>query len=137
MKPIKIISHPLILITAFSFILISGEHLGGFYLLHILLGLSHGAIHSVLAVAGIGIICFSYYRYKREFTYLIGPVLDIAGAMLMMLSLFLFFYRDKSQYNYSTFYQLVPQITLAVFMIVMFCFLITSVIRIRQVSANI
>ena len=39
MKKIKIITHPVTLILCFFLILISGEHLGGFYLLYILLGL--------------------------------------------------------------------------------------------------
>ncbi|MEO6729817.1 MAG: hypothetical protein ABIN01_01275 [Ferruginibacter sp.] len=115
MKAIKILSHPFVLVICFLMILISGQHLGGFYLLYILLGLSHGAIHSLLAIAGVGVLLFSNYKYKRAFVYLIEPILNISGVILLSLSLFLFFYNDKQQYNYSTLYQTVPLITIAIF----------------------
>lgn len=50
MKMIKLFTHPVVIIIAFLLILINGEHLGGFYLLYILLGLPHGAVHSLLAI---------------------------------------------------------------------------------------
>ena len=134
MKAINIISHPLILIIAFSLIIISGQHLGGVYLLYILLALPHAGIHAVLAVSGICILIFSNYKFKRSFTYLIEPLLNIGGVILLILSLFFFFLSDSSQYNDSTFYQLFPQISLAVFAILAIIFLINNLIKIRQVA---
>ena len=134
MKAINTISHPLILIIAFSLILISGQHLGGVYLLYILLALPQGSIHAVLAVSGICILIFSNYKYKGSFTYLIEPLLNIAGVILLILSLFFFFQRDSRHYNDSTFYQLFPQVSLAVFVILAIIFLINNLVKIRQVA---
>ena len=41
------------LITSFLLIIISGEHLGGFYALYLLLALFYGGIHSLLGLSGI------------------------------------------------------------------------------------
>ena len=134
MKTIKVISHPITLIICFSLVLISGEHLGGFYLLYILLGLPHAAIHSLLAVGGITILLFANYKYKREFSYLIEPILNITGVIFLSLSLILFFYNDKSQYNYSTFYQTIPQLSLALFGIVIVSSLISNFLKLRKAT---
>ena len=115
MKMIKLFTHPVVIIIAFLLILISGEHLGGFYLLYILLGLPHGAVHSLLAIVGIGLLFFTNYKYQQQFIFNIEPVLNIMGLIMLMLSLFLFFYNDKNHYNYGTFYQTIPVILLVVF----------------------
>ncbi len=128
MKTIKIISHPITLISCFLLVLISGQHLGGFYLLYILLGLPHGAIHSILAIAGIAIILFSNYKYKREFNYLIEPILNMAGVSMLSFSLLVFFVNDEERYNYSTFDQTVPVISLILFGIVALCFSLNNLI---------
>lgn len=135
MKTIKIISHPVTLITCFLLVLISGQHLGGFYLLYILLGLPHGAIHSILATAGIAIILFSSYKYKREFNYLIEPILNMTGVTMLSFSLLVFFVNDKERYNYSTFDQTVPVISLILFGIVALSFSLYNLISLfRRVT---
>jgi hypothetical protein len=134
MKAIKFITHPVTLIICFSFVLISGEHLGGFYLLYILLGLPHGAIHSLLAVGGISLLLFCNMKFKREFNQLAEPVLNIIGVLLLSSSLFLFFYRDSDHYNYATFYQTVPQISLAVFAVLIVSFLINNLYKLRHAA---
>ena len=137
MKAIKIITHPLSLIISFLLILISGEHLGAFYLLYILLALPHGGIHSLLAVAGIAIILFCNYKYKMDFKYLIEPLLNILGATLLILSISLFFYNDKDHYNYSTFYQILPMISLVVFALLITGFLIKNILKLRLTSKHL
>ena len=70
MKMIKLFTHPVVIIIAFLLILISGEHLGGFYLLYILLGLSHGAVHSLLAIDGMA-YCFLLIINTNSSSFLI------------------------------------------------------------------
>jgi len=120
------------LIICFLLILISGEHLGGFYLLYILLGLPHGAIHSILAVIGVALLLFSNHRYQREFKYLTEPFLNIVGVILLALSLILFFFKDSHHYNYSTFYQTMPQISIGVFALLIVSFLVSNLIKLRH-----
>jgi hypothetical protein len=136
MKNFKIITHPATIIVCFLLVLISGENWGGFFLMYILLGLPHGAIHSILAVTGIGILLFSYLKYKMQFIYMAESVLNIFGALLLFLSLFLFFYRDKDNYNIATFYQTVPLIIMSVFGLLLVIFLANNFINLfRKVAA--
>jgi len=137
MKMIKLFTHPVVIIIAFLLILISGEHLGGFYLLYILLGLPHGAVHSLLAIVGIGLLFFTNYKYQQQFIFNIEPVLNIMGGIMILLSLFLFFYNDKSHYNYGTFYQTIPVILLSIFSLSVagFLFYNFSKIKFRQMAS--
>ena len=80
MKTFNILTHPLLLITSFLFILISGEHLGGFYLMYILIALPHGGIHSLLALTGIVLLVCSYSKYKSTNKIFLIPTLDILGV---------------------------------------------------------
>ena len=132
MKTFNILTHPLLLITSFLFILISGEHLGGFYLMYILIALPHGGIHSLLALTGIVLLVCSYSKYKSANKIFLIPTLDILGVSCMAFSLFFFFHRDKRGYNDGTFEQLVPQITLVLFSLLSLLFIIKNVARISK-----
>jgi len=129
MKAIKIITHPVLLILSFLFLLISGQHLGGFYLLYLLLALPHGGVHALLAVAGILLLLFNYVKFRRENKYIIEAILNFIGAGCLVFSLFLFFYNDKQGYNSATFEQLAPQITLILFGVLTITFLINNIVR--------
>jgi len=129
MKAIKIITHPVLLILSFLFILISGQHLGGFYLLYLLFALPHGGIHALVALVGILTLIFTYIKFNRENKYIIEAIINIAGAACLVVSLFLFFYNDRSGYNAGTFEQLMPQITLVLFGLLVIAFALFNVVR--------
>jgi hypothetical protein len=137
MKTIRFLFHPYALIISFLLILISGQHLGGFYALYILLGLPYGALHSLIGVAGILILVITYKKYKSVKVYAIRYVGNLVGASLLILSLFLFFYRDTSNYNIGTFYQTVPQVMLFVFSIVLLGFIVTNLSAVFKIPRNI
>jgi hypothetical protein len=126
MKTIKFLFHPYTLVTGFLVIIISGEHLGGFYALYILLGLPHGALHSIIGVIGMLTLIITRQKYKDVKVYAVRYLANIVGVLLLFLSLFCFFYRDKSNYNVGTFYQTVPQIMLTFFSIISLGFIITN-----------
>jgi hypothetical protein len=132
MKPINMLGNPAVLITVFCLILISGEHWGGFYLMYILLGLPHGAVHSIIAVAAIALLLFSHYKYKSAFTNIAESMLNIAGVVFLCLSLFFFFYRDRHQYNYPTFNQALPLVILGVFALLALCFMGVNIFRLSN-----
>jgi hypothetical protein len=113
MKVLKIISHPVLVMSFFLLILISGEHFGGFYLIYILLGLPNNAIHAFIALFGILIMFFGYKLKKDKFS-LYRSLLYIIGSVLMFYALYFFFY-ESAGYNDSTFEQAIPLITLCVF----------------------
>ncbi len=56
----------------------------------------------------------------------------IAGMMLLAHSLFVFFQNDRMRYNYATFEQTVPVISIVVFGITVLCGLIMSVMQILK-----
>ncbi|MEP7374574.1 MAG: hypothetical protein ABI675_14365 [Chitinophagaceae bacterium] len=129
MKTFNILTHPVLLIVSFLFILISGEHMGGFYLMYLLIALPHGSSHALLGLIGVLLLVISYTRYKRAYSPFIGPVLNILGVCCLVLSLAIFFYKDKQGYNDGTFEQLVPQITLTIFGLLSLLFIISNVVR--------
>jgi hypothetical protein len=84
----KILTHPLLIILVFCGIIISGEQMGGFYLLYILLG---------------------------------------AGCMIA--SLVYFFLQPNGRYNYNTFYEALPLITLVIFSVLIIVFILSNSTR--------
>jgi membrane-bound ClpP family serine protease len=131
MKLLGFITHPYTLIISFFGIMISGEHMGGFYLLYLLMALPHFGSYAILALLAVILLIVSFKRFRNE-NYRVGNVLNIAGVFLLILSLFIFFWRDVEHYNYSTFYELVPQISLVIFAIVSIAFLYTNVVAILR-----
>lgn len=128
MKAFKILTHPYTVIITFFLIMISGQHLGGFYLMYLLLALPFGGIHSLLALFGILLLLLCYHKYRRKKIYIVESIMNILGILLLLLSLFFFFYNDKQHYNYGTFDQLVPQISLIIFFIVAMSFLANNLL---------
>lgn len=118
MKVLNFITHPNTIIISFFAILINGEGFGGFFLIYLLLGLPYGAAHSLLSLLGIGLLLFVNYKYKRSAKPHTARLVEIVSVLLLLFSLFLFFYNDKQHYNYGTFYKLVPMIMLILFVTV-------------------
>ncbi|WP_033412005.1 hypothetical protein, partial [Segetibacter koreensis] len=106
-----------------------------FFLLYLLLGLPYGAIHSVLALVAIIILILNLHKYRRRET-IKACLLEILGVLLLLLSLFLFFYNDTTHYNYGTFYFLVPVITLGLFTILAVSSLIMNIVAIYKISTK-
>lgn len=126
MRVIKIVTNPYTLIISFFMILINGEHLGGFYLLYLLLALPIGAIHSLLALTGVGLLLFVYHKYQRKNLQTVESILNLAGMLFLFSSLSFFFINDKEHYNYGTFHQKIPLITLILFGFIALCFLLKN-----------
>lgn len=123
MKLFKLLSHPMFLICFFPVLLISGESFGSVYLFYIILALPYGSIHALLAVAGISLLTFSLVRFDRLNKFLIEPLLNLAGVLCLVLSLYYFFHNDKSNYNIGTLEQSVPLVMLCLFGL--FCLIFT------------
>lgn len=123
MKLFRILSHPYTLLFCFSFIIISGESTGGFYLMYILLGLLHGVLHSLLGFYGMLLLIIGHHLpLKRNF--FIRQVLSVIGVSLMAASVFFFFRNDTAHYNWGTFEQGLPLFTLLFTAFIAVCFLV-------------
>lgn len=112
MKSINILVNPVTLIGSFCLVLISGEKMGGFYLIYLLLGLIGGYLHSFLAVAGVvAVLIADRFKENRILRYLI----KLVGALLLPMSLLFFFQNDTAHYNWETFSRTTSQVTLVLF----------------------
>lgn len=127
MKALKVVTHPYILLLSFLFILISGEHLGGFYALYLLLALPHGGIHAVLGVVGIVMLLVNHQLNKQGKVQGVR-ISNIIAAIFLAVSIILFFVNDKQRYNYNTFDQPVPVTTLSLFSVLFLLFIIKNAI---------
>ena len=126
MKILKIAGHPVLVMSVFLLLLISGESFGGFYVLYILLGLPHGVPDALLAVGGLAVMLLGYKIYRKQFSP-IKPLLYLAGNALMIYSLFVFFRMSKG-YNDATFHQTVPFISFVLYGLCVLCNLFYSII---------
>lgn len=122
MKFIQILGHPIVLASSFCLLLISGEHLGGFYLLYILLGLPFFAAHSLLgAMAIVFVLLRTNAKLLKKNS--ISVTTSLTGAALMVSSIVVFFYSDKTGYNEGTFHQTVPILSFILFAFLLLCYL--------------
>ena len=128
MKLFRSLSSPYTLIICFCLIMISGEQLGGFYALYILLGLFAGAFHSLLAVAGIIMLLIIYHRFNNS--KLFPQVLNVIGVLLLFSSIYYFFWNDKQHYNWGSFEQTVPVASMVLTAIVGICFLVRTFVKV-------
>ena len=133
MKTIKIITNPYTLIFCFGAILISGQHLGGFYLMYILLGLHHAALHSIFAIVGIDLLIISDVKLQGSLKFTV----NLIGLVLMILSIFVFFYLDKENYNIQTFHQIVPLVIMSLFAITSTAYFINNTILLLGAGNNV
>lgn len=122
MKTIRIIIHPWLLISLFFVILISGESIGGVYLLYLLLALPHGLIHSILGFTGMIVVLTGYYRVNGH--SILRKCILIVGVTCMFLSLYYFFHNDSQHYNYGSFKTAAFWITFLLFAISSLTFII-------------
>ena len=134
MKLIKALLHPYILIASFCAILISGEHLGGFYLLYLLLALPSGGWHAILGFAGIGLLVFGTAGKAFLKSDRIQAVFNLVGVCMLISSLVMFFYKDVQGYNYGTFYQTVPLISLIIFSLLSIGFIVKQIIHLFPIK---
>ncbi len=107
-------------------ILISGQHVGGFYLMYIMLALPHGGVHAVSALLGTILLFFAYYKFKRLKRYRIENILNLIALSLLLISITYFFKNDKAGYNEQTFTQPIPLFSLIIFGVLVIFFLIDN-----------
>jgi hypothetical protein len=113
MRVLKTIGHPVLVISLFLLILISGAHFGSIYLHYILLGLMGNVPHAWLAIGGLTAQLIGYKIYRNQ-SHWIKPFCYLLGIALMALALYTFFIRSEG-YNDATFEQIVPLISLGLF----------------------
>lgn len=131
MKIIKILGHPIVLVTIFLLLIIEGAHFGGFYLLYLLLAIPHGATYAIMAIAGIILIVIAK-GFITDNSNKLRAVLYLLGLLIMNASLLLFFSRNEKTGNLETFQGGVPLISFIIFGVIMLCFLINIIMDLSK-----
>jgi len=116
----RFLAHPITICTLFCGLIISGQSNGAFYLFILLMGLSHGVLHSLLGIGGIILIIVSGYL-KGSF---IVALLRLAASVCFIVSLLCFFMQTGGDYNYPTFRQFVPLGVLIIFSLSLLLFIL-------------
>jgi hypothetical protein len=112
MKVLKILSHPILLAISFSFILVVGEKLSWFYIVAVMLGIVQGMLHSIFGVTGLlAILILPSFKLPGATKH----ILSIVGALLLAISLLVFFTSDKGNRNSSSFSEPASLTTLILF----------------------
>lgn len=107
--------------------MINGENSRSVYILYILMALPFGALHSLLAIAGIITLVISYHGFLNKRS--IMKVLNLVGFMLLFAALYYFFWADKHHFNYGTFQETVPLLTLIITALIAACFLVGTFLK--------
>jgi len=129
MKAIKLIGHPVILISIFLLLVIEGDAFGGIYLLYLLLALPHGAPYAIIALLGL-IGVFIGYKVPGDKCYPTKLVMRFVGLVFMLLSLILFFAKGNKN---ATFEEPIPLLSFVLFATSALCFL-TRTFSLRSYS---
>ena len=122
MKAIKIVGHPILVVSLFLLVIIEGVHFGGFYVLYLLFGLTYAAPFALTAVGGIAlmVLTLNLSIQKRP---VLKPILYVVGWLMLLLSYAMFFNDGKNNHR-ETFETTVPIISFLLFGISSLCFLI-------------
>ena len=136
MKIIKILGHPIVLVTIFLLLIIEGAHFGGFYLLYLLLAIPHGATYAIMAIAGIILIVIAK-GFITDNSNKLRAVLYLLGLLIMNVSLVLFFNRNEKTGNMETFQGGLPLISFIIFGVLMLCFLVNILIDLSNYRSSL
>lgn len=110
MKFTHILSHPIIQIASFCIILINGPYFGAPYAFYLYHAVQEGYAFAVVGVLAIIITLASAFVYRAA--------LQLTGTLLMLISLAIYFIPPNGKNSYDGFIQVVPLITMILFVII-------------------
>jgi len=110
MKWSNIITHPITQVFSFCIILISGSYFGGPYIFFLYHAAQEGIAFAITGLLGITLCLASLVIYKSA--------LQLAGTLMMVLSLVIFFWSPRWHNSSGTFSEPVPLATILLFVII-------------------
>jgi len=129
MKLLNILAHPVLLIISFSLVLVIGEKFSGFYIVYILMALIELYLHAIWAVIGALLLAVGHQMLDKT-----RRVINIAGSLFLVLSLFTFFYNDKDHYNWDTFYHVKSLVSLGIFGLLWLVFVLKNISLVKRLD---
>ena len=131
MKFIKILTHPILLIISFSMIIIIGQKFSGFYIMYVFMALFEFHIHAVWAFIAAILLAVGHQMKENDKA---KGMINIAGSLLLMVSLITFFYNDKDHYNWDTFQETKSLVSLGIFGLLWTLFVFKNIIPIKRLN---
>ena len=122
MKFKSVITHPYTLVISFLLVCFNTHPFGEFYFLYLLAGLLYGSVFAIVGSLGIFVILFSHFKFKGCHKNLDASFINLLGALLLIISLFLFFYLTRDSDISLIFHHLLPFLSLLLFCILVTCF---------------
>ena len=110
MKWSNIITHPITQVFSFCIILISGSYFGGPYIFFLYHAAQEGIAFAITGLLGITLCLASLVIYKSA--------LQLAGTLMMVLSLVIFFWSPRWHNSSGTFSEPLPLVTILLFVII-------------------
>jgi len=110
MKWSNIITHPITQVFSFCIILISGPYIGGPYIFFLYHAAQEGIAFAIIGLLGITLCLASLVIYKSA--------LQLAGTLMMVLSLVIFFWSPRWHNSSGTFSEPLPLVTILLFIII-------------------
>ena len=110
MKWRNIFTHPITQVFSFCIILISGSYFGGPYIFFLYHAAQEGIAFAITGLLGITLCLASLVIYKST--------LQLAGTLMMVLSLVIFFWSPRWHNSSGTFSEPVPLATILLFVII-------------------
>jgi len=110
MKWSNIFTHPITQVFSFCIILISGSYFGGPYIFFLYHAAQEGIAFAITGLLGITLCLASLVIYKSA--------LQLAGTLMMVLSLVIFFWSPRWHNSSGTFSEPLPLVTILLFIII-------------------
>jgi multidrug transporter EmrE-like cation transporter len=110
MKWSNIFTHPITQVFSFCIILISGSYFGGPYIFFLYHAAQEGIAFAIIGLLGITLCLASLIIYKSA--------LQLAGTLMMVLSLVIFFWSPRWHNSSGTFSEPLPLVTILLFIII-------------------
>ena len=124
MKWSNIFTHPITQIFSFCIILISGSYFGGPYIFFLYHAAQEGIAFAITGLLGITLCLASLVIYKSA--------LQLAGTLMMVLSLVIFFWSPIWHNSSGTFSEPLPLATVMVFLIISVLFIVSLSNKVKQ-----
>jgi hypothetical protein len=124
MKWNNIITHPITQVFSFCIIIISGSYFGGPYIFFLYHAAQEGIAFAITGLLGITLCLASLVIYKSA--------LQLAGTLMMVLSLVIFFWSPRWHNSSGTFSEPLPLATVMLFLFISVLFIVSLSNKVKQ-----
>lgn len=106
----KIITHPAVVLASIGIVVIAGEASAGIFLQFFVMNLLTMNLFAVVCAIGLVILFFSFMIVGKQ-NMLSHSIMNVSGILLIMLSVYLFFYWLPWENSYQSFTTFIPLCT--------------------------